>query len=260
MKKDLDYYLRLSYEIVIRRLEEEEGGGWLATIPDLPGCMSDGESVEEAVKNLEDAKRAWLATALEAGRDIPEPNREEFSGKFVVRIPKTLHRDLAARAKKEGVSLNQMVVYLLAHSLGRANNTGPIPGRTGLRASPPGINQKKGDEDSMGGDKERLAELTRELNRMVQSIVQKYKPLRIIVFGSVASGTVDEWSDIDLVVVKETDKPFYERLEEVAQIAQPNIAADILVYTPEEEEAMKDNLFFREEVLKKGRVVYDATQ
>jgi len=74
MKKDLDYYLKLNYEILIRRLEEEEGGGWLATIPDLPGCVSDGESIEDAVKNITDAKRAWVITAFEAGRKIPEPS------------------------------------------------------------------------------------------------------------------------------------------------------------------------------------------
>jgi len=113
---------------------------------------------------------------------------------------------------------------------------------------------------SVKGERSRLAELTHELNRMVESIIREYNPLRIIVFGSVANGIVDEWSDVDLVVIKETDKPFYERLEEVVQIAQPNVAADILVYTPEEEERMKDNLFFREEVLKRGRVIYDAAQ
>lgn len=139
MKKDLDHYLKLNYEIVIRRLEEEEGGGWLATIPDLPGCMSDGESIEEAVKNIEDAKRAWLATAFEAGRDIPEPKREEFSGKFVVRLPKTLHRDLVARAEKENVSLNQMAVYLLAYGLGKTDGVGTTPGRKGVKPHRKGL-------------------------------------------------------------------------------------------------------------------------
>ncbi len=63
----------LSYEIKIRQLTEEEGGGWLAEIPLLPGCMSDGETVEEAMANINDAKKCWIKTCLELGMDIPEP-------------------------------------------------------------------------------------------------------------------------------------------------------------------------------------------
>ena len=61
------------FEVVIGHLSEEDGGGYLATVTELPGCMSDGESREEAAHNVNDAIRAWIATALEMGRAIPEP-------------------------------------------------------------------------------------------------------------------------------------------------------------------------------------------
>jgi predicted RNase H-like HicB family nuclease len=119
--KTLDYYLNLNYEVSLRRLTEEEGGGWLASIPLLPGCMSDGETPVEALANLEDAKRGWIETALALQRDIPEPdNAEKYSGKFTVRLPKSLHRAIAAKAQEDGVSLNQMAIYLLSLGLGKS--------------------------------------------------------------------------------------------------------------------------------------------
>jgi predicted RNase H-like HicB family nuclease len=120
-EKTLDYYLNLNYEVSLRRLTEEEGGGWLASIPLLPGCMSDGETPAEALANLEDAKIGWIETALALQRDIPEPdNPEKYSGKFTVRLPKSLHRAIALKAQEDGVSLNQMAVYLLSLGLGKS--------------------------------------------------------------------------------------------------------------------------------------------
>jgi predicted RNase H-like HicB family nuclease len=63
------------YEIIIAPLADEDGGGYLATVPELPGCMSDGETQEEALANVKDAIMAWLATAEQIGHDIPEPAR-----------------------------------------------------------------------------------------------------------------------------------------------------------------------------------------
>lgn len=124
-KKHLDYYLNLNYEVSLRRLTEEEGGGWLASIPLLPGCMSDGETPEEALRNLEDAKRCWLETALALNRDIPEPGDEQkFSGKFTLRLPKSLHKAIAMKAKEDNVSINQMAIYLLSLGLGKSIHQG----------------------------------------------------------------------------------------------------------------------------------------
>ncbi|NPV28964.1 MAG: type II toxin-antitoxin system HicB family antitoxin [Firmicutes bacterium] len=116
--KDLNYYLNLDYEIRLRRLSEAEGGGWVAEIPILPGCMSDGETVEEAVKNLGDAKKVWIETCLDLGREVPEPAAENYSGQLRIRMPKSLHRALSEKAKEENVSLNQYIVYQLARATG----------------------------------------------------------------------------------------------------------------------------------------------
>lgn len=109
-------------------------------------------------------------------------------------------------------------------------------------------------------DTTRLMELNNELTRMVGVIIEKYSPEKIILFGSTASGNINEWSDLDLVVIKDTGKSFYERLEEIVEIAKPNIGADIIVYTPDEAEQMKDDFFFKEEIINKGKVLFSAGQ
>jgi antitoxin HicB len=114
--------IRLEYPFQVRPLTAEEGGGFLIEFPDLPGCMSDGETIEEAVANGADALRSWLATAREFGDPIPPPSQstdDAYSGRWNLRTPKSLHRRLAERAKAEGVSLNTLAVTLLAEGLGR---------------------------------------------------------------------------------------------------------------------------------------------
>lgn len=109
------------YPFAIRPLSAEEGGGYLIEFPDLPGCMSDGETIEEAIANGQDAKGCWIGAMKEAGRPIPPPSAEpaeSYSGKWQLRAPKSLHRRLAERAKREGVSLNALAVTLLAEGLG----------------------------------------------------------------------------------------------------------------------------------------------
>lgn len=106
------------YPFIVRPLTAEEGGGYLIEFPDLPGCISDGETVEEAIANGMDAKRAWLTVAREQGRPLPEPGGQ-LSGKWVQRVPKSLHARLVERAAREGVSLNMLVVSLIAQGLGK---------------------------------------------------------------------------------------------------------------------------------------------
>lgn len=119
-RKDLEFYLGQEYPVFLRPLREEEGGGWFAEIPDLPGCMSDGETREEALKNLDEAKRAWITAALEQGQKVPLPKKEEdeYSGKLTLRMPKVLHRELARAAEKERVSLNQLILNLISFGYG----------------------------------------------------------------------------------------------------------------------------------------------
>lgn len=118
MKKTLDYYLSLEYEIKIKRLSSDEGGGWFAEIPNLPGCMADGDSIEETVDNLNDARVAWIRTNMELGRVIPESDSDSYSGQLRLRMPKSLHRELSQKAKDENVSLNQLIIYHLASRIG----------------------------------------------------------------------------------------------------------------------------------------------
>jgi antitoxin HicB len=109
---------RAEYPFEMRPLSEEEGGGWLIVYPDLPGCMSDGETLEEAMANGEDALECWLQACREAGREIPLPGRGRDS-KFSPRIPRSLHARLVSMAKQEGVSMNTLVASFLAECLGR---------------------------------------------------------------------------------------------------------------------------------------------
>lgn len=111
------------YPFIIRELSKEDGGGVLIEFPDLPGCMSDGKTVEEAINNAVDAVQAWITVAKERDRPIPSPcNSQQMSGKWVQRVPKTLHAKLARQAEKENVSLNTLVVSLLSESLGARQN------------------------------------------------------------------------------------------------------------------------------------------
>jgi antitoxin HicB len=110
----------LKYLVTVRELPIDEGSGFLVEVPDLPGCMADGDTVEQALRNAEDAIGEWIDAAREMGRDISKPeNQQKFSGKWVQRVPRSLHMRLAAAAKREGVSLNTYVAALLAEGLGR---------------------------------------------------------------------------------------------------------------------------------------------
>jgi antitoxin HicB len=116
----LDDYLELPYRISLTPDRGEEGvEGWVAEIDELPGCLSQGSTPEVALAGVRDAMAGWISVALEDGRPIPGPRAElTHSGRFVVRMPRTLHATLAAQAEGEGVSLNQLVVTLLAWGTG----------------------------------------------------------------------------------------------------------------------------------------------
>ncbi len=126
-RKPLEYYLSLKYPVTIHVAPE---GGYVAEIEDLPGCLAQGETLDEAYEQIEEARKMWLEVAYEDGKDIPEPRDEQkYSGKFFIRAPRSLHRKLGQMAEREGVSLNQYLVTTLAHSVGMEEARSPRKSR-----------------------------------------------------------------------------------------------------------------------------------
>ncbi len=120
MMRTLDEYMELPYTIVVVHDVDEDGkSGWVAEVEELPGAISQGRTPQEAVERVREAMRDWIAVALEDGVVIPEPRvTADFSGRFVVRVPASLHADLVRNADREGVSLNQFVTGALAGAVG----------------------------------------------------------------------------------------------------------------------------------------------
>jgi len=115
MEKTVEYYLGLPYTI---ELIPEPAGGWFVGVKELPGCISEGDTAEEAVEMIRDAMRGWIEASLQDGDAIPEPrDADDYSGKFVVRVPRSLHRQLVESAADEGVSLNQYINVALAKAV-----------------------------------------------------------------------------------------------------------------------------------------------
>ena len=116
---DMEHYLTVPYAVRVYR--EPDGSGFTAEIPDLPGCITCADTLDEVWALIDDAKRGWLELALADGDPIPEPApplEEQPSGKFTVRVPRSLHRKLSEEARREGVSLNQFVTVALAETVG----------------------------------------------------------------------------------------------------------------------------------------------
>ena len=114
-EKNLDYYMSLPYEA---NIIPDPSGGYVASVPDLPGCITQGDTPDEIFYMIEDAKKTWLEAALDWGETIEEPVPPgEYGSRMNIRLPKTLHKELAEIADKEGINLNQMVIYLLTKSL-----------------------------------------------------------------------------------------------------------------------------------------------
>ena len=124
-----------AYRITLTR-ERADGGAnqWLAQVDELPSCSATGPTPDAAAAAAERAIEAWIDQARAEGRDVPEPGGAAYSGRLLLRMPRSLHADLARRADREGVSLNQWIVGALARSVGAAAEP---PGGEGLAASPP---------------------------------------------------------------------------------------------------------------------------
>lgn len=119
-KKDKAYYMSLNYSITVKKMEHPEGG-YYAQYPDFGACGAhgDGVTIDEAIQQASISKELYIDVALEKGKVIPEPDDyDRFSGKFITRVPKSLHAELAKKAEAEGVSLNSLVISLLSQQVG----------------------------------------------------------------------------------------------------------------------------------------------
>ena len=104
----------------------------------------------------------------------------------------------------------------------------------------------------------RRASLEEELARWLPLLIEHERPVKIIVFGSYSAGQIQEWSDLDLVIVKETEDRFLDRSRQVLLLLKPKVGLDVLVYTPEEfEQLSRERAFVRDEIVHKGQVIYE---
>ncbi|MDD3898741.1 MAG: toxin-antitoxin system HicB family antitoxin [Syntrophomonadaceae bacterium] len=107
-------YIKLPYTRIIQEINDESGHYFYGRIMELDGCQSTGDTLDEVYKNLNEALEGYIETKLENNLEIPRPtNQEDYSGKFIVRIPKSLHMRLELEAEREGVSLDQYALYKL---------------------------------------------------------------------------------------------------------------------------------------------------
>lgn len=117
--KTIEEYLKLPYTIQVTYDNSPDDPGWVAHVVELPGCITQADNFEELGEMIEDAMYTWIEVSLEDGEAIPEPRPvEDFSGKFVTRVPRSLHRDLVQSAKQDGVSLNTYVSVALGRAVG----------------------------------------------------------------------------------------------------------------------------------------------
>lgn len=116
VKSNVEDYLSLDYTTEVRF--DPVDNIYIVKVKELKDCMSHGGTIQEAFDEIEVAKRLWIETAIDHGFDIPKPkNEDDYSGKFLVRVPKGIHKEVAEKAEEEGVSLNQWVLSVLAKNV-----------------------------------------------------------------------------------------------------------------------------------------------
>lgn len=119
------------YPILLRKLSKAEGGGYLAEFPDLPGCMADGTTPEEALVEAQDALKSYVASVKKHGDKLPAPTESVWRQ----RAPKSLHHRLQVEAEREGVSFNTLIISMLSEGLGRKEVA--LPAHKALRRNSP---------------------------------------------------------------------------------------------------------------------------
>lgn len=130
--KNLTKYLlnKYGYSITINKLDDSIGGGWLISVPELPGCVCQGRTVEEALSNIDAIVEVWVKSEKKRGHQIPPPQikkvENEYDGKLVLSIPQKLHRELAIKAESENINLNELITFLLTKGLYEKDEETPI--------------------------------------------------------------------------------------------------------------------------------------
>ena len=118
MNKELEYYAKLPYTVIVEQWEDGKGPYWVARIAELPHCLIHADTPEEAIKEIQEVKTDWIKSNLERRLPIPEPRSRKYSGQIRLRISPSLHKLLTYRAETEGMSLNQYMATSLATSVG----------------------------------------------------------------------------------------------------------------------------------------------
>lgn len=118
VNKDLEYYAKLPYNIIVEQWDDGYGPYWVARVVELPHCLIHGDTPEEAIREIEEVKRDWIKSNLERGLKIPEPVLHKYSGQIRLRMPPSLHKLVSDRARVEQTSVNQYMVMALAKSVG----------------------------------------------------------------------------------------------------------------------------------------------
>lgn len=126
-------YDELDYPIQLKKVIERTEEFWIAEHPNLPGCITHGNTKEEALTNLEDAKKGWIYAKLSGGEGIPESTIEQdfrdASGKILLRLPKELHYRISKLARANSISINQELIYLMSLGLGEASVSQSVIGK-----------------------------------------------------------------------------------------------------------------------------------
>jgi len=118
IEKDLAYYAKMPYTVILEQWDDGKGPYWVARIAELPHCLIHADTPEQATKEILEVKIEWIKSNLERGLPIPEPRPRNYSGQIRLRIAPSLHKLLTYRAETEGMSLNQYMATALATSVG----------------------------------------------------------------------------------------------------------------------------------------------
>jgi antitoxin HicB len=132
-RKGVDYYLELPYGIELRPYED---GTWFARVVELPGCMTEADTLEEVMGMIRDAQRVWVRAALETGAPIPEPQFIPAFSELRVRLPARPRHRLTKQAAEEGTDLSGLVLSLLSRAVGEPKQERPAPPRPARRKMP----------------------------------------------------------------------------------------------------------------------------